>query len=186
MRICQALRAILLPLSACALSHGAVTLQVTGPDSITLTIEPSTTITGDYDDINYFSWGTSIGVGTIDYDTVSSGGWTGGTVSPWLYDGSTQIYMDVDAGSVVYFEVSSAVNFGAGPDNGAMTGGTLSISGINLNGDLTTLDFSTLNGAALSGGSGTNASLAVTPVPEPSGLLLGGLGALLLLRRRRD
>jgi hypothetical protein len=40
-------------------------------------------------------------------------------------------------------------------------------------------------GYAINYGTGTNSTLALVPVPEPGCALLGGLGCLLLLRRRR-
>lgn len=70
--------------------------------------------------------------------------------------------------------------------NGAGTSGTLPARLITIGGtQVTDVNFSSLFTVTALGGGGSSLSLT-NPVPEPSVALLGGLGLLGLLRRRRD
>ena len=85
------------------------------------------------------------------------------------------------------------LNIGAAffADPGEVNGGILTATNFgfppNTVDDLSELDFSTLSGAALTTGTFTGVSDAITVIPEPSSVALLGLGALgMMVRRRRS
>ena len=115
---------------------------------------------------------------------VSAADLTGGTLVV-EYDTATINLIDLFSVSGLLDISGSTVNFdllGTGLDGtstytfatyGSLTGGSFSLVS-----DLP-------SGYLIDYGTGTNSSISLVPVPEPRSALLGGLGVLLLLRRRR-
>ena len=140
------------------------------------------------------SGASSIGIGSNGSLDGEWNQFAGGTLSATVdLTGITKIFIDdVDGGGVsVNFQAGSLLNLGF---LGTPVAGTWTI----LEAEGTTFDSSTISGLSLtpstaSGWSygfdnvGGNGLLTATYViPEPSAALLGGLGLLALLRRRRD
>jgi autotransporter-associated beta strand protein len=166
---------------------GGLTKQGTG----TLTLSGANT----YDGANLVSAGTLFVTGSLGGSpvTVGSGAAIGGngTLAGTLnFDAGSML--DVSGGTITVTDLVSFDNFGFGNligfDVNSVSLGTYTlIAGTNF--DFTNvLNFGATNALNLGGGKSAyfeEGSLRVVVIPEPATALLGGLGTLLMIRRRR-
>lgn len=117
-------------------------------------------------------WGSEVNKTDAEFDTIV--GTTGGIINNAFYRYS----MAYDyAAQTLTFDVDQISAFG-----GTVTNTTANNVRVV---SLTGMGYDGTNGKIFFGGSGTFDNLNVTVIPEPSAALIGGLGMLCLLRRRR-
>jgi len=154
--------------------------QFSGPNSTGLGTSANYTNTGifaDSNDVLFFGGGSGGGANPttdlfIGLDFSSTGGWTN---SSDAYTGSATVVVSPNSTNVLFFnDVSNAAG---------ISGGSWSFT---LNDTIANLGFTeNSTGVFTNPNNSDTLTIAVTSVPEPSGLLLSGMGGLALLLRRR-
>lgn len=162
----------------------------------------ATTAGGTSTDIaGYSIWAGSSTVGTADQTTYARGHTIAGSVDiSVLSSGSLYMFFGVRVGTDDIFDISFTLS-GTGQTDLVLAQGGINDESVGAGGqdnawfvyradfadaaDYDTLNFTYTETGGTNGARGRFAGVVLTAVPEPSTALLGGLGLLALLRRRR-